>query len=52
MGLLHEIVTPVGQVEASENGGKYDSRQDVDFFGPRWELVQPENRYFDVSLEN
>ena len=42
MRLLHEIVTPVGEVEAGEDRGEDDPGQDVDLLGSRRELVQPE----------
>ena len=48
MSLLHEIVTPVGEVEAGEDGREDDPREDVDLLGPRWELVEPEKKEYST----
>jgi len=47
VSFLHEIVTPVGEIEAGKDGREDDPRQHVDLLGPRRELVEPGNEQFD-----
>ena len=50
LGLLQQIVTPVGEVEDGEDGGEDDARDHVDLLRPRGELGQPGLQEVEVLL--
>lgn len=50
LGLLEEVVAPVGQVEHSKDCRKCDAADDINFLGPWRELVEPGLEEVVISL--